>query len=112
MTKFDILRKSEVPDSQIKRSDFYSYKMVKISISRSVVYLISWTYMHIMHVFLGRFGWISLKKQRSAWKDQKMELNWRFEDVPCSKTESYGMANRKVWFSRIRVESEWIFSSY
>jgi hypothetical protein len=33
-TKFDILSKPKVPDSQTERSGFYSYKMVKISISR------------------------------------------------------------------------------
>jgi hypothetical protein len=54
-------------------------------IKASVVYLTSWTYMHVMHVFPGRYGWISLKKQKkSALKDQMMEPNWRFE-VPMMK---------------------------
>jgi hypothetical protein len=48
----------------------------------SFVYFTSWTCKHVfqvMHVFLGEFGWISLKKQRSAWDDNKMNLNWRFQ---------------------------------
>jgi hypothetical protein len=51
LIKFDILKKLELPDSKIRRSGFYSCKMVKISMSRLVlcisqVELISmlWTY--------------------------------------------------------------------
>jgi hypothetical protein len=38
-TKFDILGKSEVPESQIGRSDVYSYKMVNISKWMSALYI-------------------------------------------------------------------------
>jgi hypothetical protein len=79
----------------------------------------------VMHMFLGQFGWISLKRQRSSSNYIKINWNWRFEDSMMKPTSGiYGMHDLKLWrgsygilemlqaakprvrFSRIRPESE------
>jgi hypothetical protein len=77
-TKFDILVKPNVPDSQTGRSDFYNYNMVKISISKSVlcisqVGLICMFFM-LCTCFLEDLDGFHPRKKRSAWKDKNMEL--------------------------------------
>jgi hypothetical protein len=44
----------------------------------------------VMHMFLRKFGWISLKKQRSVSKYKKMNSNWRFK-VFMMKPSSRGL---------------------
>jgi hypothetical protein len=57
--------------------------------------------LHVMHVLPVRFGWISHKKQRSAWKYKNMEPNWIFE-LPMLKPSSrwskwiHGTHNLKI----------------
>ena len=82
-TKFDILGKTECPVFQTGTSDFYSYKIVNISKWMSTLYISQvGPYSHtfqVIHFFLGQFGWVSLKKQRSASNDKNINSNWRFE---------------------------------
>jgi hypothetical protein len=67
---YNILGKSECPIYQTATSGFYSIKIVNISKWRSTLYILQvGPYRHVFqvtHMFLGQFGWISLKKQRSV----------------------------------------------
>jgi hypothetical protein len=78
-TEFDILRNPECPVYQIRTSGFYSAKMVNISKWRPTLYISQVGpcrhVFQVMHVFLGQFSWISLKKQRSASHYEKMSSN-------------------------------------
>jgi hypothetical protein len=69
-TKFDIMGKSECPVCQTGTSGFYSVKMVNISKWSPTLYISQVEpcrhAFQVMHMFLRKFGWISLTKQRSA----------------------------------------------
>jgi hypothetical protein len=132
MIKFDILGKPEV-----LRSGFYNYNMVKISISRSALYIsqvghicmLCMCFLEDLDGFESRNKevhernrrWSQTKDLKCQWwsplqydqegymeyviwsSDKEIMTIWRCSDT---KTESSGISNRKVRFSRFRVESE------
>jgi hypothetical protein len=99
--QFDIPGIPDCPIFQIETSSFYSYEMVNISKSMLTLYISQvGPYIHVfqvMHVFLGQFGWISLKKQRSVSNDKNMNSNWRFQ--------AYMMKLSSRWL-------EWIYRTH
>jgi hypothetical protein len=102
--QFDIL------NSQIRRYGFYNYKMVKISISKSVLCIsqVGLSCMLCM-CFLGDLDEFHSRNKRSAWKDEKMEQNWKFEVSimkPSSRRLKWYMKDI-IWSSDEEVIEVW-----
>jgi hypothetical protein len=74
--EFNILGKLGCPVCQMGTSSFYTAKMVNISKWRPTLYISQVGpcrhVFQVMHMFLGQFGWISLKKQRSTSNYKKI----------------------------------------
>jgi hypothetical protein len=116
-TKFDILKKPECPVCQTETFSFYSDKKVNISKWRPTLYISQVGpcrhVFQVMHVFLRQFGWISLKKQKSASNNKKWTQTEDLKPPWWSprRDNQNGYMERMIWSSNEEVMTFWKCSS-